>query len=271
MTSGRCYEAIALAAVLCGCGEPPRSDDAVPGGTAPPSETSSTSTGGSSLGESSSSTGLLDLPDEGPVACVECAIELYSKQSGALVLGPAETLGHAVLGENIVYTLGTFGAGHYIVTADNSLVLTEETDCPLLQWLARTTAPRVLVFGRGEEVELLGTTHPPGIHLPAQYIGDPQALRTDFDLVIYFEDTAHLYEDDPSDEELQTVLAYLEDGGGVIASSEYVNGVAGYLTPADVESVNRLLNPLGIEALGVSLNWGDVGGHVEFPCFPPAG
>ena len=265
--TARCLGTLALA--LCACSEAPRSDDAVPGGTAPPAE--GTSTGGSTSDASSSSTGLLDLPDEGPVECIECAIELYSMQSGALLLDRAETLGHAVLGEDIVYTLGTFGAGHYIVTADNALVLSEETDCPLLQWLARTTAPRVLVFGRGEDVELLGTTHPAGIHLPPQYVGDARALRDDFDLVVYFEDSAHLYDEEPSTEEFETVLAYLEDGGGLIASSEHVNGIAGYLTQSDVDSINRLLSPLGIEAVAVSLQWGDVGGRVEFPCFPPAG
>lgn len=263
---------IALVLLLCGCSDPPRSDDAVPGGTMPPSaSTSTTTTTGSSSDASSSGSGVLDVADEGPVDCVECSIELYSMQSGSLQVDPVNSLGQALLGDDVVYTLGTFGAGRYIVTADNALVLTEETDCPLLHWLARTTTPRVLVFGRGEEVELLDTTHAASIHLPPQYVGDARALRDDFDLVVYFEDSAHLYDEDPADEEFQTLLAYLEDGGGLIASSEHVNGVAGYLTQGDVDSINRLLSPLGIEAIAVSLQWGDAGGRVEFPCFPPAG
>ena len=51
---------------------------------------------------------------------------------------------------------------------------------------------------------------------------------------------------------------------GAYISSEF----AGYLKPADYVSINRVLKPLGVEALAVSLNWGDVDGQIEFQCFP---
>ena len=46
---------------------------------------------------------------------------------------------------------------------------------------------------------------------------------------------------------------------------------SGYLIPADIDSVNRILAPLGLHSLPVSLDWGEVDGEIELPCFPPVG
>lgn len=59
-------------------------------------------------------------------------------------------------------------------------------------------------------------------------------------------------------------------GGGVYVSSEFADPVLNaYLDQGDLDSVNRLLVPLGLQSLQVSLDWGDVDGNIDFDCFPP--
>jgi len=71
--------------------------------------------------------------------------------------------------------------------------------------------------------------------------------------------------DQPSDAEMQTLYDYITiPGGGAYIVSEF----AGYLKTADYTSINRVLNPLGVTALAVNLNWGNVNGEIEFECFP---
>ena len=57
------------------------------------------------------------------------------------------------------------------------------------------------------------------------------------------------------------------DGGGLYVVSEFSNGNA-YLNQDDLDSINRVMMPLGVEAQMVSLNWGNVDGNIEFDCFP---
>lgn len=229
-------------------------------------------------GDGSSSTGpgmRLDLGADGPVQCVACSLTLESRQSGALVVDNPSVLGTAALGGHVVYSLGEIGNGRFIASADSSLVLQEQTDCPLLQWLAGSSAPEptILVFGFNHDTDVLGERTPSEVHLPEHYVGAPDKLAADYDIVVYLEESEYLDDgDEPSDEEVQTLLDYvLVQGGGLVVSSEYAKGFGGYLSAHDLRSVNRIMNPLGIEALEVDLNWGDARGSIEFTCFPPVG
>ena len=105
-----------------------------------------------------------------------------------------------------------------------------------------------------------------GVHLPAQYIGNPAQLRADYDIVMYLEASGQFDEgDEPTNQEMQTLIDYVQlHGGGAYISSEF----AGYMKASDYASVNRVLMPLGVEALEVNLDWGDVNGQIEFSCFP---
>jgi hypothetical protein len=77
--------------------------------------------------------------------------------------------------------------------------------------------------------------------------------------------------DAPSDAEMQTLLDYVSmHGGGLYVVSEFADPNFGaYLNQNDLDSVNRVMQPLGVTALQVSLNWGNVDGNIEFECFPP--
>lgn len=242
-----------------------------------PSGASSGSGSGEASGamDGSSTDARIDLGNDNPGAqCVQCSMRLSSMQSGTLELFGDDVFASAALEGQPVYALGTRGPGRFIVAADFSLPLEEETDCPLVSWLGRAEdTPRLLVLGRAEPMDVLGETHPARIHLPAAYLGAPQRLREEFDIVAYYEESSYIDEGErPSDEEMATILGFLDAGGGLVISSEYVRETGGgFLTPEDLLSVNRLLEPLGVRALAVDLNWGDAAGEIEFPCFPPAG
>lgn len=266
-----------LAAVLAtACTAEPRPvSEGVDGRPNPAASDAGSSSGGTgeTLGEAS--TGLrIDLGGGNPgTQCVECSMRLSSKQSGTLELFGEGIFASATLEEQPVYALGTRGAGRFIVAADFALPLEEETDCPLVSWLGRAQdTPRLLVLGRAESMDVMEQTHPAQPHLPDDYLGNPQRLRDDFDIVAYYEESSFLDEGEvPSDEEFITLLGFLDAGGGLVVSSEYAREGSGYLTPGDIASVNRLLEPLGARALAVDLDWGDAAGEIEFPCFPPAG
>lgn len=263
--------------MLCACTLEPGPGFGGDGGSSTSRGTGSTSSaeGTSAVDDSSSSGGpTLDLPPPGPGECVECSVLIASMQSGELEVTGTDVFATAELEGHVVYGLGTFGEGRFIAAADSSLPLREQGECPLLAWLAGgyEPEPRLLVFGWAHELEIGDQVFPPSIHLPAEYIGDPEHLAEDYDVVIYLEESYFLDEgDEPTTEELQTALEFAAAGGGLIVSSEYsvVNG--GYLTPADIDSVNRIMAPLGLQALAVSLDWGEVDGAIDFPCFPPVG
>jgi len=67
--------------------------------------------------------------------------------------------------------------------------------------------------------------------------------------------------------ELMEAKPAVADGGGLYVVSEFSNGNA-YLNQDDLDSINRVMMPLGVEAQMVSLNWGNVDGNIEFDCFP---
>lgn len=212
--------------------------------------------------------------DLDPIMCVDCSIFIDSQQSGTFDIQGGNVFATAELDGEVVYALGDYGAGRFIATADSHLPYNEETDCPLHEWLADTSEPDPsrLLFGWTTSDGPLDVNVPfteAGVHLPVEYIGNPALLAADYDIVMYFEASGqHDMLDEPSDEEMQTLLDYVFDfGGGLYVSSEFARQTA-YLTPNDLESVNRLLMPLGVEALLVTLPWGDVNGNIEFDCFP---
>lgn len=309
--AGRCARALswlALGAIAAGCSSPSSSDEdtsPIPPGTTAPSDSSSGGGGTSSTGGEPSTTGttgtsastaadeestatppLFDigtLPDFAPPECLECGLTIASQQSGVLAVTGANVFATAVLLddmgiEQVVYALGTYGTGRFIATADSSLPFNEVSDCPLSSWLSGGVEgdPALLYFGWTPSDGPINFSVPgmvgAGIHLPAQYIGNPALLRADFDIVMYLEASRQFDGDDePTDAEMQTLLDYVSiHGGGVYVSSEFANPVSNaYLDQDDLDSVNRLFLPLGLESLQVSLNWGNVDGNIDFDCFPP--
>lgn len=210
-------------------------------------------------------------PDIEPVQCIECSLTIDSKQSGTLAVNGNNVFGTALLSGQIVYALGTQGAGRFIATADTSLPFNEQSDCPIIEWLAGVPPPdaKLFWFGWGPQDGPKQWNYPgmsSGIHLPAEYVGNPAKLAADFDIVLYLEGSGQFDGgDQPTDEEMKTLVDYVTiHGGGLYASSEF----AGYLKPADYASINRVLLPLGVEALEVNLDWGNVNGQIEFDCFP---
>jgi hypothetical protein len=209
---------------------------------------------------------VLPEPDVGhgeppPPACLDCTVELQAQLAGGfeLIGGDIDTV---VVFEGVpVYVTGRFGAGRFIAAADSSFVFREGGDCSLHAWLAgHDGSPEVLWFGwTGEEHTL-----PPldvttvGVHLPEEYVGRPDLLAAEFDIVLYSEASfIYAQQDQPLDAELQTVLDYVaEYGGGVYVASEYSKPGSGYLGPLDLWSVNRLLEPLGVGARGYDLGSG---------------
>ncbi len=271
----RPYDPLLGLMILAACAAEPRSISDAMDGRPNPSASGSSSSSSSGEDSGDSSTGArIDLGGDTPgTQCVQCSMQLSSMQSGTLTLFGENVFASAALEGQPVYALGNRGPGRFIAAADFSLPLNEETDCPLVSWLGQAQdTPRLLVLGRAEPMDVLGQTHPAQPHLPQAYVGEPQALRDDFDIVAYYEESAFLDEGEtPSDQEVATLLGFLDAGGGLVVSSEYARENGGYLTPEDLLSVNRLLEPLGVRALAVDLNWGDASGAIEFPCFPQEG
>jgi hypothetical protein len=220
---------------------------------------------------------LAAIPDTEPMACIQCGLTIASMQSGVFTVEGANVFATATLEDQVVYALGTAGTGRFIATADSSLPFNEVSDCPLVPWLAgseATNAP-LLWFGWTPSDGPMQWAYPgtaAGVHLPAQYIGNPAQLAADYDIVMYLEASGQFdMGDQPSDAEMQTLVDYATlHGGGLYVSSEFADPAGGVEVGAtDLASVNRLLQPLGLTALQVSLNWGNVDGNIDFECFPP--
>ncbi len=211
-------------------------------------------------------------PDVPPPVCLQCALTIASQQSGTFVVDGPAVFATAQLAGQVVYAIGTNGSGRFIATADSSLPFHEVTDCPLAEWLAANggVQPKIMIFGWGPEdgspnwdwnveADIFG------IHLPAQYLGNPGLLMDTYDIVMYLEGSGQFDDgDQPSDQEITTLLDYMAMGGGAYISSEFY----GYLKDADLVSVNRLLQPLGVTTQATNLNWGNVDGNIDFECFP---
>lgn len=241
---------------------------------------------GGSITESSADTvqtgdeARLDLGGADGTQCVECTMQIDSRQSGAFTIEGTDVFAFAELGGQSVYALGNYGAGRFIAAADSSLPMREQTDCPLLPWLAGAPDGPASILRLGwvdddwPEYDEDPAAAIAGVHLPTEYIGDPKRLRADFDVVWYLEESWVLDQgDEPSDAEVQTLLDYTAiEGGGLVVAAEYADpGGTGYLRQSDLDSVNRILGPLGLTADLVSLDWGEATGAIAFPCFPQPG
>ena len=213
-------------------------------------------------------------PGPGGGECVECSLSLTSEASGALrIIDDTNIFGTAELRGQIVYTIGTHGEGRFIATSDTALPFEEVTDCPLHRWLAGTDDRQSLIFGFSREDKLYGWANESNliwsVHLPPQYVGDPAALRADFDIVMYMEGS-RLFDsdagDEPTDAEMQTLLDFVAiEGGGLYVTSEFDP----YNNQVDLDSVNRLMRPLGVEAVLADIDWGGAMGTAQFEYFPP--
>ena len=220
---------------------------------------------------------LAAIPDTEPMECIQCGLTIASMQSGVFTVQGANVFATATLEGQVVYALGTAGTGRFIATADSSLPFNEVSDCPLVPWLAGTEAADapLLWFGWTPADGPMQWAYPgdgAGVHLPPQYIGNPAQLAADYDLVMYLEASGQFdMGDQPTDAEMQTLVDYVTlHGGGLYVSSEFADpGGGAYLNAADLVSVNRVLGPLGLTALQVSLDWGNVDGNIDFECFPP--
>jgi hypothetical protein len=218
---------------------------------------------------------VMAMPDAMPMGeCIECALTIASQQSGVFDVTGTNVFATAQLQGQNVYALGTHGSGRFIATADSSLPFNEMSDCPIVEWLGGAgPAPTMFWFGWTPSDGPINWTYPgtsAGVHLPPEYIGDPAALAADFDIVMYLEASGQFDSgDQPSDAEMQTLIDYASMGGGLYVSSEFADPAGGaYLNATDLASVNRVLVPLGLEALQVSLDWGNVDGNIDFDCFP---
>lgn len=218
---------------------------------------------------------VMAMPDAMPMGeCIECALTIASQQSGVFSVSGTNVFATAQLQGQDVYALGTHGSGRFIATADSSLPFNEVSDCPIVEWLGNAgPAPTLFWFGWTPSDGPINWTYPgtsSGVHLPPEYIGAPAALLADFDIVMYLEASGQFDAgDQPSDAEMQTLVDYASMGGGLYVSSEFADPLGGaYLNATDLASVNRVLEPLGLQALQVSLDWGNVDGNIDFDCFP---
>ena len=201
--------------------------------------------------------------------CLMCNVTLDSTQSSSFDALPGTVfLGSATLqGNEIIYALDEVGTGRVIYTADTNILYKEITDCPLWEWLGQTgqSLPKVLSFGRylcnglGNNLGVYPDLTYAGNNLPAQYIGNPALLAQDYDAVIYCTLAG------TSAAEAQTIVDYVTvQGGGLYLASEYW----GFINQADLNTINSIGNPLGVDFKPTNLDWGQANGDIDFACFP---
>jgi hypothetical protein len=201
--------------------------------------------------------------------CLMCGVTLDSTQSSSFdPLPNTDFLGYATLqGDEIIYALDEVGTGRVIYTADTNILYKEITDCPLWQWLGQTgqDLPKVLSFGRylcdgvGNDLGSYPDLTYAGNNLPQQFINNPAALAAEYDAVIYCTLAG------TSAAEAQTIVDYVTDhGGGLYLASEYW----GFINQADLNTINTIGNPLGVNFKATNLDWGQANGDIDFECFP---
>jgi hypothetical protein len=254
------------------------SGDTTSGDTSSGSETTSGETSGESSGETTSSdtsgdttgsTGESTSTSETGDPCLMCTVTLDSTQSSSFEALPGtEFMGYATLqGDQIIYALDEVGSGRVIYTADTNILYFEQTDCPLWQWLGQTgqELPNVLSFGRylcdglGNNLGNYPSLTYAGNNLPQQYVNNPGLLAQDYDAVIYCALAG------TSAAEAQTIVDYVSDfGGGLYLASEYW----GFINQNDLNTVNSIANPLGVQFEATNLDWGQANGDIDFACFP---
>ncbi len=208
--------------------------------------------------------------------CLACEIVLETQASNTFVpIDGNEFLGHAELFDEIVYAIDEVGEGRVAYTADmTNVFFNEMTQCPLWPWLGATgqDLPRVLATGGhmcdaqdwNNLGELPDFTY--AAVLPAQYVGDPEALRADYDLVMYCDERTSF----PQAVDAQTYVEYAAvHGGGLYIGSDYYEP---NWPTASLDELNAIAEPLGVEFAADQLDWGNAEAGVAFDCFPdPAG
>lgn len=233
------------------------------------SSESSGSTSETSSGDTTGSTSESTSTSETGDPCLMCTVTLDSTQSSSFEALPGtEFMGYATLqGDQIIYALDEVGSGRVIYTADTNILYFEQTDCPLWQWLGQTgqDLPNVLSFGRylcdglGNNLGSYPSLTYAGNNLPQQYVNNPGLLAQDYDAVIYCALAG------TSAAEAQTIVDYVSDfGGGLYLASEYW----GFINQNDLNTVNSIANPLGVQFEATNLDWGQANGDIDFACFP---
>ncbi len=275
-----------------------------------PSDSSSSSEGGTAIATSSAPASTSDstsstnadtnadtepsfdlgiIPDVPPADCTPCEITLMTTQSNRFTpLGADPLLITADLDGDLVFGMAEADAGRIAFSGDGNVIYREGT-CPLWEWLGGTPddSPRVLCIGADWPCHgVTGTATPfeinaldtypgqldyGGLTLPPAYEGDPEALRTDYDLVVYIsvlDFATGGWDADPTD--VDTLEAFARDeGGGLYFVGEYWGGGMGQ---PQLDSLNAMTAPFDIAFDQQSLAWGPAGAVAELDCFPtPAG
>jgi hypothetical protein len=203
----------------------------------------------------------------GDGTCVQCDLSLASTASSVLSpLNGNTFLGEAILFGEIIYALDEVGPGRVIYTADTNILYDEITTCPLWEWLGGTpTLPVVAGFGKhvcsglGNNLGNYPNYTHWGTEMPAQYVGDPCALKADFDVVIF------CAFDSLTPAMAQTLIDFVEIyGGGVYLASEYYP----WADDDDVAAINSIANGWDVDFGKMQLDWGSATGDINFTCFP---
>jgi hypothetical protein len=205
--------------------------------------------------------------------CLPVMFSLPTRQACSLSLADGtEVDGEAFVevdgGRHRVLAIDRWGEGHVIAWCDGStsdqLLMAFEA----LAYLGRRPTPRFASFGR---VQLCdgdwGVEHfeqAPvylGAELPAQYLGHPELLAADWD-VIMFCGFSTMW--DPGWAAL--LQSYVtEHGKGFFAVMDY----QGFdVTVNDFTEMNRVMAPSGISFDPVSINWADATADIGITCLP---
>jgi hypothetical protein len=207
--------------------------------------------------------------DETTDGCADCDITLMTDRSTTLVPTANNTLlGVVSQSDAIVWAIDTVESGRVAYAGTADMLNNEGPACGLWAWLAATDAtPRVLATGNfrcdaqrwnglGELDDFTFASD-----LPAQYVGDPAALRADFDVVIFCVNNFG----GPNPIDAQTYVDYVtQHGGGLyLAGSPVLD-----MPSEDIDRINEIAVPLGVEFQAVDLDWAPQVSSGGFACFP---
>jgi hypothetical protein len=207
----------------------------------------------------------------GPDICQACQVSLKTDYSTALLATPGnEFLGSASTMRSIVWAVDEVEAGRVAYATSSDMLNNENTACDLWPWLAGTDAePRVLATGSficdvqdwNGLGDLQDFTY--SDELPVEYIGKPDALRADFDIVIFC--VNNFGNPDPIDAATYVDYVKLHGGGLYLAGSHQLDDPS-----EDIALLNEIAGPLGAEYQSEYLMW-EGGAGTEFTCFPEQG
>lgn len=181
--------------------------------------------------------------------------------AGNTFLGSASALG------SIVWAIDEVDAGRVAYAAATEVLHNEVTQCGLWDWLGATegAAPRVLGTGNfqcdAQPWNGLGAladfTYSGS--LPPEYVGDPAALRGDYDIVLFCTSNWG----GPPEIDAQTYVDFVKVHGGGL----YLATVKQFGQMDEIDRVNEIAEPLGAQFQADNLSWEDWP-VAEFACFP---